>query len=349
MRPDSRLTCALAVCKWARAADRGHAMKDKPLVIVTRRLPDGIEARMRDLFDARLNFDDTPMDADALKAAVRTADVLVPTVTDRVGAEIIEAAGPQLKLIANFGVGFNHIDIKGARARGIAVTNTPGVLTDATADITMTLMLAVTRRALEGAEVLRDGMFKGWCPTWMMGVGLRSRALGIVGMGRIGEAVARRSRAFGMKIHYHNRKPVAAEVESELEATYWPDLDSMLPEMDIVSINCPYSPETYHLMSAARIGLLKRSAYLINSARGEIIDETALADALERGALAGVGLDVFEREPKVDAKLLHQKNAVLFPHLGSSTIEARTGMGEKVIANIQAFTGGQRPPDLVTV
>jgi len=324
-------------------------MKDKPLVIVTRRLPEGIEARLRELFDARLNLDDTPMDAAALKAAVKTADVLVPTVTDRVGAEIIEAAGPQLKLIANFGVGFNHIDVKVARARGIAVTNTPGVLTDATADITMTLLLTVTRRALEGADVLRSGKFAGWNPTWMMGVGLRGRTLGIVGMGRIGEAVAQRSRAFGMKIHYHNRGRAAAEVERELEATYWPDLDRMLPEMDIVSINCPYTPDTYHLMSAERIGRMKRSAYLINSARGEIVDETALADALERGAIAGAGLDVFEKEPKVEPRLLTHKNAVLFPHLGSSTIEARTGMGEKVIANIAAFTGGQRPPDLVNV
>lgn len=323
-------------------------MNKKPLVIVTRRLPEGIEERMRALFDARLNLDDTPMDAAALKAAVKSAEVLVPTVTDRVGTEIIEAAGPQLKLIANFGVGFNHIDIKTARARGIAVTNTPGVLTDATADITMTLLLAVTRRALEGADVLRSGKFGGWNPTWMMGVGLRGRTLGIVGMGRIGEAVAHRSRAFGMKIHYHNRKRAAPEVERELEATYWPDLDKMIPEMDIVSINCPSTPETFHLMSAERIGRMKKSAYLINSARGDIVDEAALADALDKGAIAGAGLDVFEKEPKVEPKLLTQKNAVLLPHLGSSTIEARTGMGEKVIANIQAFTGGQRPPDLVT-
>lgn len=323
-------------------------MKDKPLVIVTRRLPEGIETRLHDLFDARLNLADTPMDATALKAAVKSATVLVPTVTDKVGTEIIEAAGPQLKLIANFGVGFNHIDVKTARARGIAVTNTPGVLTDATADITLTLLLAVTRRALEGSDVLRSGQFAGWNPTWMMGVGLRGRTLGIVGMGRIGEAVALRAKAFGMKIHYHNRKRAAAEVERELEATYWPDLDRMIPEMDIVSINCPSTPETFHLMSAERIGRMKRSAYLINSARGDIVDEAALADALDRGAIAGAGLDVFEKEPKVEPKLLAQKNAVLFPHLGSSTIEARTGMGEKVIANILAFSGGQRPPDLIT-
>ena len=322
-------------------------MTTRPLVIVTRRLPEGIEARMRDLFDARLNVSDTPMDATQLTAAVKSAEILVPTVTDRVGAEIIEAAGPQLKLIANFGVGFNHIDVKAARARGIAVTNTPGVLTDATADITMTLLLAVTRRAVEGSDVLRSGKFAGWNPTWMMGVGLRGRTLGIVGMGRIGEAVAHRSRAFGMKIHYHNRKRVSADIERKMEATYWPDLDRMIPEMDIVSINCPSTPETYHLMSAERIARMRKSAYLINSARGDIVDEAALADALEKGAIAGAGLDVFEKEPKVEPKLLAQKNAVLFPHLGSSTIEARTGMGEKVIANILAFTGGQKPPDLV--
>ncbi len=322
-------------------------MNKRPLVIVTRRLPEGIEARMRDLFDARLNVSDTPMDANALKEAVKNADILVPTVTDRVGTDIIEAAGPGLKLIANFGVGFNHIDVKTARARGIAVTNTPGVLTDATADITMTLLLAVTRRAVEGSDVLRSGKFAGWNPTWMMGVGLRDRTLGIVGMGRIGEAVAQRSRAFGLKIHYHNRKRVSPEVERELEATFWPDLDRMIPEMDIVSINCPSTPETYHLMSAERIGRMKRSAYLVNSARGDIVDEAALADALEKGAIAGAGLDVFEKEPKVEPKLLAQKNAVLFPHLGSSTIEARTGMGEKVIANILAFTRGEKLPDLV--
>jgi len=302
---------------------------------------------MRELFDAELNATDKPMDAATLKATVARADVLVPTVTDRITAEIIEAAGPQFKLIANFGVGFNHIDIKSAQARGIMVSNTPGVLTDATADITMTLLLAITRRALEGAKVLESGNFTGWCPTWMMGVGLRGRTLGIIGMGRIGEAVARRSRAFGLKIHYHNRKKVAPEIERELEAIYWDDLDRMLPEMDIVSVNCPYSPATFHLISAERLKRMKRSAYLINSARGEIVDEAALADALERGELAGVGLDVFEREPKVEAKLLGHRNAVLFPHLGSSTIEARTGMGEKVIRNILAFAEGGELPDRV--
>ena len=276
------------------------------------------------------------------------ADVLVPTVTDRVGPEIIAAAGPRLKLIANFGVGFNHIDVKAAAARGIAVTNTPGVLTDATADIGMTLMLAVTRRAIEGAKLLAEGKFTGWCPTWMMGVGLRGRKLGIVGMGRIGEAMARRSRAFGMEIHYYSRRRISPDVERELGATYWATLDAMLPEMDIVSINCPYTPETYHLFSAARLALMKSSCYLINTARGEIVDEAALADALASGRLAGAGLDVFEREPKVEPKLLALSNVALLPHLGSSTIEARTGMGKKVIANIAAFVAGRPLPDRVT-
>jgi glyoxylate reductase len=319
----------------------------KALVIVTRKLPEGIEKTMQARFGARLNAADTPMDAETMKAAVHEADILVPTVTDKVGAEIIAAAGPQLKLIANFGVGYNHIDVKAAAAKGIAVSNTPGVLTDATADITMTLLLMVTRRALEGAKVVEAGQFTGWCPTWMMGVGLRGRKLGIVGMGRIGEAVAQRCKAFGMKIHYHNRKRVAPEMERELEAKFWPDLDAMLPEMDIVSINCPYTPDTYHLMSAARIARMKPSAYLINSARGEIVEEAALADALDAGRIAVAGLDVFEKEPKVEPKLLKQKNAVLLPHLGSSTIEARTGMGEKVIANIEAYLAGRALPDPV--
>jgi glyoxylate reductase len=271
----------------------------------------------------------------------------VPTVTDRIPAEIIAAAGAQLKLIANFGVGFNHIDVKAATARGIAVTNTPGVLTDATADIAMTLMLMVTRRAVEGGKILESGSFPGWCPTWLMGVSLRGKKLGIVGMGRIGEAMGIRSRAFGMEIHYHNRRRASAEVESKIAATYWPDLDAMLPEMDIVSIHCPYTPETYHLFSAARLARMKPSAFLINTARGEIVEEAALADALASGRLAGAGLDVFEHEPKVEPKLLTLKNVALLPHLGSSTIEARTGMGNKVIANIAAFVEGHPLPDRI--
>jgi len=321
--------------------------RSKPLVVVTRKLPEPVEREMATLFDVQLNGNDCPMDAAALTAAVREAEILVPTVGDRVDRDIINAAGLQLKLIANFGVGFNHIDVATAAERGIAVTNTPGVLTDATADIAITLMLAVTRRALEGAKVLATGGFPGWCPTWMMGVGLRGRKLGVVGMGRIGEAVARRSRAFGLEIHYNNRQRVPESVEHELGATYWTYLDDMLPEMDIVSINCPYNKQTWHLFSAERLARMKPSAYLINTARGEIVDEAALADALASGRLAGAGLDVFEREPKVEPKLLALNNAVLLPHLGSSTIEARTGMGNKVIANIRAFIAGEPLPDRV--
>jgi len=320
---------------------------NKALVVVTRKLPEATEREMAALFDARLNGSDRPMGAAELIAAVRFADVLVPTVTDRIAAEVVDAAGPQLRLIANFGVGFNHIDIAAAARRNIAVSNTPGVLTDATADIAMTLMLMVTRRALEGAKVLESGRFTGWCPTWMMGVGLRGRKLGIVGMGRIGEAVARRSRGFGLEIHYHNRTRVPLAVEQVLNATYWPELDAMLPAMDIVSINCPYNANTYHLFSAARLGRLKPAAFLINTARGEIVDEAALADALSDGRIAGAGLDVFEREPQVHPKLLGLPNAVLLPHLGSSTIEARTGMGQKVIANIRALVAGEPLPDRV--
>src|SRR5689334_9982951 len=319
----------------------------RPLVVVTRKLPAAIEQELRERFGAELNGTDTAMDASAMKAAVARADILVPTVTDRLPAEIIAAAGPQLKLIANFGVGFNHIDVKAAAARGIAVSNTPGVLTDATADIAMTLMLMVTRRAPEGERILQEERFAGWCPTWLMGVGLRGRKLGIVGMGRIGEAMAERSRAFGLEIHYHNRKRAAPKLEAKLHATYWPDLDTMLPEMDIVSINCPYTPQTYHLFSAERIARLKPSAYLINTARGEIVEEAALAEALASGRLAGAGLDVFEREPKVEPKLLALNNVALLPHLGSSTIEARTGMGKKVIANIAAHLEGRPLPDRV--
>jgi glyoxylate reductase len=319
----------------------------RPSVVVTRKLPERIEAELKERFGAELNATDTPMDASTMQAAVARADILIPTVTDRLPAEIIAAAGPQLKLIANFGVGFNHIDVKAAAARGIAVTNTPGVLTDATADIAMTLMLMVTRRAPEGERILQEERFTGWCPTWLMGVGLRGRKLGIVGMGRIGEAMAERSRAFGMDIHYHNRKRASPDVEAKLGATYWADLDAMLPEMDIVSINCPYTPQTYHLFSAERIARMKASAYLINTARGEIIEEAALADALASGRLAGAGLDVFEREPKVEPKLLALNNVALLPHLGSSTIEARTGMGKKVIANIAAHLEGRPLPDRV--
>jgi glyoxylate reductase len=322
-------------------------MAPKPLVIVTRKLPDAVEARMRALFDVRLNESDRPFDADALKVAAQSADVLVPTITDRLNGEIIGAAGPRLKLIANFGAGTDHVDLAALRARGIALTNTPGVLTEDTADLTMALILGVPRRITEGAWLLEEGRFAGWFPTWMMGRRLAGMKLGIVGMGRIGQAVAKRARAFGMGIQYHNRRRLPEETERALEAKWWASLDAMLPEMDMVSLNCPSTKETRHLMSAARLRLMRSDAYLINTARGDIVDEEALADALAGGRLAGAGLDVYEHEPSVHPKLLQQKNAMLLPHLGSGTIEARTAMGEKVVANILAWMKGEALPDRV--
>ena len=319
----------------------------KPLVIVTRKLPDAIETRMRELFDTRLNVDDTPMDQAALIEAVQKADVLVPTVTDRIDSKIIVRAGPNLKLIATFGTGVDNIDVKTALDRGITVTNTPGVLTEDTADMTMALILAVPRRLVEGVKEIEAEKFRGWSPNWMLGHRIWGKRLGIVGMGRIGQAVARRAKAFGLQIHYHNRKPVHADIEHELEATYWESLDQMLARMDIVSVNCPHTPATYHLLSARRLKLMKPSAYIVNTARGEVIDENTLARMLEGGQLAGAGLDVFEHEPAVNPKLLKLNNVVLLPHMGSATLEGRIDMGEKVIINIKTFADGHKPPDRV--
>jgi glyoxylate reductase len=273
--------------------------------------------------------------------------VLVPTITDKIDSKIIVRAGPNLKLIANFGTGVDNIDVKTALDKGIAVTNTPGVLTEDTADMTMALILSVPRRLVEGVKELEDDHFKGWAPNWMLGHRVYGKRLGIVGMGRIGQAVARRAKAFGLQIHYHNRKPVHPDIEHELEATYWESLDQMLARMDIVSINCPHTPATYHLLSARRLKLMKPSAYIVNTARGEVIDENTLARMLEAGQLSGAGLDVFEHEPAVNPKLLKLKNVVLLPHMGSATIEGRIDMGEKVIINIKTFADGHKPPDRV--
>jgi len=319
----------------------------KPLVIVTRKLPDAIETRMRELFDARLNVDDHPMGQAELIEAVQRCDVLVPTITDRIDSKVLVRAGPRLKLIANFGTGVDNIDVATALERGITVTNTPGVLTEDTADMTMALILAVPRRLVDGNEELRAEHFHGWSPMWMLGHRIWGKRLGIVGMGRIGQAVARRARAFGLQIHYHNRKPVHAAIEQELEATYWDSLDQMLARMDIVSINCPHTPGTYHLLSARRLKLMKSSAYIVNTSRGEVIDENALARMLEANQLAGAGLDVFEHEPAVNPKLMKLKNVLLLPHMGSATVEGRIDMGEKVIINIKTFADGHKPPDRV--
>ncbi len=319
----------------------------KPKVIVTRKLPDAVETRMCELFDTELNLEDGRLCAEALGAALARADVLACTITDRLDAAVMEHASERLKLIANFGVGVDHIDIAAANARGIIVTNTPGVLTEDTADLTMGLILAAARRVVEGAGVIQAGEFPGWSPTGMLGRRLRGKRLGIVGMGRIGQALARRARAFGLAIHYHNRKPVSAPIAQELEATYWESLDQMLARMDVISVNCPHTPATYHLLSARRLKLLHPHALVVNTARGEIIDEAALAGMLKRGELAGAGLDVFEHEPAVNPKLLRLANVVLLPHMSSATIEGRIDMGEKVIINIRTWMDGHRPPDRV--
>jgi glyoxylate reductase len=325
--------------------------RKRPLVVLTRKLPDPVETRMRELFDARLNEDDRIMTQPELVAAVGEAQVLVPTVTDRIDAAMIAQAGPNLKLIANYGNGVDNVDVAAAAAKGIIVTNTPNVLTEDTADMTMALIMAVPRRLAEGAHILHtQGKWAGWSPTWMLGRRLGGKRLGIVGMGRIGTAVARRAKAFGLSIHYHNRKHVSAAVEDELEATYWESLDQMLARMDIISVNCPSTPATFHLLSARRLALMQPSAYLVNTARGDIVDETALIGMIQDGKLAGAGLDVFEQEPVVNPKLVKLANkgkVVLLPHMASATIESRIDMGEKVIINIRAFLDGHRLPDRV--
>lgn len=325
--------------------------RKKPLVVVTRKLPDSVETRMRELFDAQLNLDDRPMSQAELVQAAKTADVLVPTVTDRIDASVLGQAGERLKLVANFGNGVDNIDVATALQRGITVTNTPGVLTEDTADMTMALILAVPRRLAEGARILTgDSEWGGWSPTWMLGHRIWGKRLGIIGMGRIGQAVARRARAFGLQIHYHNRRRVGAAIEDELNATYWESLDQMLARVDIVSVNCPHTPATFHLLSARRLKLMQPTAYVVNTARGEIIDENALVRMIAAGEIAGAGLDVFEHEPAVNprlVKLAREGRVILLPHMGSATIEGRIDMGEKVIINIKTFMDGHKPPDRV--
>ena len=316
-------------------------------VIVTRKLPAAVELRLKELFEAELNEDDQPFSEARLADAMGRADVLVPTVTDRIDGRLMARAGQQLRLIAQFGAGVDNIDVESAVQRGITVTNTPGVLTDDTADAAMALILSVPRRLFEGADVMDQGGFHGWSPTWMMGRRIAGKRLGIIGMGRIGQAVARRARAFGLQIHYHNRKPVSPKIEELLGATYWDRLDQMLSRMDIVSVNCPHTPATFHLLNSRRIDLMKPESFIINTARGEVIDEAALARAIEAGKIAGAGLDVFEREPAVNEKLKNLPNVVLLPHMGSATVEGRVEMGEKVIINIKTFADGHKPPDRV--
>ena len=321
--------------------------KKKPRVVVTRKLPDATETRMMELFDVRLNIGDEPMSREQLAEAVKTSTVLVPTVTDTIDAGLIAEAGKMLKLIANYGTGVDHIDLAATKEKKITVTNTPDVLTEDTADMTMALILAVPRRLVEGERTMRSGEWSGWSPTWMLGHRIFGKRLGIIGMGRIGQAVARRARGFGLSIHYHNRNPVHEEIETELEATYWESLDQMLARMDFISVNCPHTPATYHLLSARRLALLQPHAVIINTSRGEVIDENALTKVLQAGDIAGAGLDVFEHEPAVNPKLLALDNVVLLPHMSSATFEGRVDMGDRVILNIQSFVDGHAPPDRV--
>jgi glyoxylate reductase len=319
----------------------------KPLVFITRRLPDQIQARMMELFDTRLNESDTPLSHGALIEAVQSADVVVPTVTDSIDRKVIAAAGPQLKLIASFGTGVDHVDLAAAKERDILVTNTPGVLTEDTADMAMALLLAAPRRLTEGDRLVRGGDWHGWAPTSMLGQRIWGKRLGIIGMGRIGQAVARRALGFGLTIHYHNRKRVHAEIEEELDATWWESLDQMLAHMDLITIHCPSTPATFHLLSARRLKLIRPTSYIVNTSRGHAIDEAALAALLEQGSIAGAGLDVYENEPAINAKLLKLDNVVLLPHMSSATVEGRLDMGAKVLINIQTWADGHMPPDRV--
>ena len=316
-------------------------------VVVTRRLPDAVETRMKELFDVELRDTDARMTREELADAMRRCDVLVPTITDQIDAGLIGQAGERLKLIASYGSGFDHIDVATARSRGILVSNTPGVVTEDTADMTLALMLAVTRRIPEGLAAMQAGAWQGWAPTAFLGGRLGGRRLGILGMGRIGLAVARRARAFGMQVHYHNRRRVRPELEQELEATYWESLDQMIARMDILSVNCPHTPSTFHLINARRLKLMKPAAVIVNTSRGEVIDENALTRALRAGEIAGAGLDVFEHGHEINPRLREVPNVVLLPHMGSATLEGRIEMGEKVIINIKTFADGHRPPDQV--
>lgn len=316
-------------------------------VVVTRRLPEVVETRMKELFDVELRETDARMDREELSAAMRRADVLVPCITDHIDAAMLAQAGQKLKLIANYGAGVDHIDITSARQRGVLISNTPGVMTDDTADMVLALILAVMRRIPEGLAVMQAGDWQGWSPTAFMGTRVGGKRLGILGMGRIGQAVARRARAFGLQVHYHNRKRLRPEVEAELEATYWDSLDQMVSRMDILSVNCPHTPSTFHLMNARRLKLMKPTAVIVNTSRGEVIDENALTRMLRAGEIAGAGLDVFEHGHEINPRLRELPNVVLLPHMGSATLEGRIEMGEKVIVNIKTFADGHRPPDLV--
>ncbi|WDA12684.1 2-hydroxyacid dehydrogenase [Paracoccus marcusii] len=323
------------------------APRSRLRVAVTRRLPEAVETRMSELFDVALRDDDRKMSSDQLVSLMQDADVLVPTVTDQITAAMLARAGERLKLIANFGAGIDHIDVMSARQRGVLVSNTPGVVTEDTADMTLALILAVTRKIPEGLAEMQAGRWQGWSPTAHLGGRVGGRRLGILGMGRIGQAVARRAAAFGMQVHYHNRRRLRPEIEEALGATWWESLDQMLARMDIVSVNAPHTPSTFHLLNARRLKLMKPTAVIVNTSRGEVIDENALTRMLRAGEIAGAGLDVFEHGHEINPRLRELPNVVLLPHMGSATVEGRAEMGEKVIINIKTFSDGHRPPDLV--
>jgi glyoxylate reductase len=323
-------------------------MKDqKPKVVVTRRLPATVENRMKELFDVELNKNDIPMSAKELAIAMGKADILVPTISDTIDSKLLARAGENLRLIASYGAGFDHIDVQTARQRGILVSNTPGVLTDDTADMTLALMLGVMRRFQEGASMIQKKSWDGWSPSAMLGTRLGGKRLGILGMGRIGSAVATRAKAFGMEINYHNRKKLHPALEAPSDAIFWGNFESMLKEIDVLSINCPHTPSTFHMINGGRLSLMKESAFIVNTSRGEVIDENALARALKNKKLAGAALDVFEARKEVNPQLRNLPNVMLLPHMGSATDEARIEMGEKVIINIKTFIDGHRPPDQV--
>lgn len=331
----------------AQQNDMSRTIPARPRVIVTRRLLPEVEARMAELFDATFNPDDTPLTRDQLAAAMRDCDVLVPTVTDLIDAELIAQADDRLGMIANFGAGTEHIDITAARARRIIITNTPGVFTDDTADLTLALIILVSRRFSENERTLREGKWIGWAPSTMLGHSLSGKTLGIVGMGRIGQAVAHRARAFGMQVRYHNRHRAPTALENMLAARYEPDLDRLVAEADILTLHCPGGPATVHLIDARRLQLMKPTACIVNTARGQLVDEEALIAALADGRIAGAGLDVFAHEPQFDPRLLELPGLVAMPHLGSATYEGRGAAGARIIANIRYWVDGHRPPDMV--
>ena len=318
----------------------------KPKVIVTRRWPEEVEQRLIGLFDVALNQDDRPLSVEQLQNALRTADAVLPTVSDRITADVLSAEPLRTRILGSFGVGFNHIDIKAAKARGIAVTNTPDVLTDCTADTAMTLLLMVARRAGEGERHVRTKAWTGWRPTHMMGTKVTGKTLGLIGMGRIGRAVAKRAHfGFGMQVLFHDPQPLPAEEAKSLGVRACPSIEDVLRQADFVSLHCPALPETRHLMNAERLALMKPTAFLINTARGDVVDEQALVDALRQRRIAGAGLDVFEREPNVTDDLLTMENVVLLPHLGSATRETRVAMGMRVVDNLIQFFVDKNPPD----